>query len=324
MGIRMSGQKAKVVVIGSTYVDMAIRCDNFPLSGQTVGGAGFSCSVTGPGPNQAVQAALCGCQVSLISKVGKDVFGDMIRRNLAQFDVNTDFVYIAEAKNTGVSVTTVNNTGENTCCISDGANRALRAGDITTEKVEQLIRDADVCLLNGQLPKDVLGAAIRTANLRSTKVILDPALGTEENQRHSTDFPVDYYLANTLIPDFNEAAELACSQANNMHAVKLVGMDLLARGVAEVVMKLGARGALVIDRNGTEHISPFNVNFVDHAGCSDAFAGALAACSAVGDDIRDAVRFASAAGALACSKFGAQEALPQKNEIIELLQKQSD
>ena len=138
----MSEQKAKVVVIGSAYIDMAIRCDDFPLPGQTVAGMGFECSVTGPGPNQAVQAALCGCQVGLISKVGKDAFGDMIKQNLARFDVNTDFVYTAPAKNTGIFVTTVNNTGENTCCISAGANRALRVGDINTEEVEQLIRDA--------------------------------------------------------------------------------------------------------------------------------------------------------------------------------------
>ena len=320
----MSGQKAKIVVIGSTCVDMAIRCDDFPAPGQTVAGAGFLCSVTGSGPNQSVQACLCGCQVSLISKVGKDVFGDMIRRNLAQFDINTDFVYTAEARNTGISVTTVNNSGENTGYISAGANRALRARDIATEQVEKLIKDANVCLVNGELPKEVVSAAIRIANLQGTKVILDPALGDEKAQRQSTDFPADYYSADILMPDFAEAAELAHSRTNNMHTAKIVGMDLVARGVTEVVIKLGARGALVIDRNGADHISPFNINFADHSGCSDAFAGALAACCAVGDNIRDAVRFASAAGALACSKFGAQESLPKKNEIIELLQKQSD
>ena len=150
----MSEQKAKVVVVGSAYVDMAIRCDDFPLPGQTVAGAGFSCSVTGPGPNQAVQAALCGCQVSLISKVGKDAFGDMIRESLARLDINTDFVYTAPAKNTGIFVTTVNNSGENTCCISAGANRALQAGSIATENIEHLLIGADVCLINGELPKE--------------------------------------------------------------------------------------------------------------------------------------------------------------------------
>jgi len=89
-------------------------------------------------------------------------------------------------------------------------------------------------------------------------------------------------------------------------------------------MKMGKRGAVIIDRDGTEHVPAFDVRFVDHAGCGDAFDGALAACCAVGDDIRKAVRFASAAGALACSKFGIQEALPKKEEILELLQQLPD
>ncbi|NIA17422.1 MAG: hypothetical protein GWO86_03640 [Planctomycetes bacterium] len=320
----MSVRKAKVVVIGSAYIDMAIRCDDFPLPGQTAAGTGFSYSITGSGPNQAIQAALCGCQVALVSKVGKDSFGDMIRQNLAQFSVDTNFIYTAQAKNTGVSMTTVNSAGENVCCVSVGANNALIADDITTERLEQLIRDADICLINGELPKETVCAAIRSASLNNTKVILDPALDSESIRRQGYDFPMDYYSADVLIPDFVEAAELAQSQTNNMHAAKLLGMDIIARGVTEVVVKLGRRGAIVIDRNGAEGIEPFEVNFVDHAGCSDAFAGALAASCAVGDDIRTAVRFASAAGALACSKFGAQDSLPRKDEIIELLQKQSD
>ncbi|NIA17342.1 MAG: hypothetical protein GWO86_03240 [Planctomycetes bacterium] len=320
----MSVRKAKVVVIGSAYIDMAIRCDDFPLPGQTAEGTGFSYSITGSGPNQAIQAALCGCQVAVVGKVGKDAFGDMIKQNLAQFDVNTNFIYTAQAKNTGVSLTTVNNAGENTCCVSVGANKALVADDIAAETVEQLIGDADICLINGELPKEAVSAAIRSASLNNTKVILDPALGSESVQRQEYDFPMDYYSANILIPDFAEAAELAQRQTNNIHAAKLLGMDILARGVAEVVVKLGRRGAVVIDRSGAEDIKPFEVSFVDHDGCSDAFAGALAASCAVGDDIRTAVRFASAAGALACSKFGAQESLPRKDEIIELLQKQSD
>ena len=76
----------------------------------------------------------------------------------------------------------------------------------------------------------------------------------------------------------------------------------------------------MVDREGTSHIPAFEVKFVDHSGCGDAFDGALAASCAVGDEIRKAVKFASAAGALACTKFGAQEALPKKEEILELLQ----
>ncbi len=85
---------------------------------------------------------------------------------------------------------------------------------------------------------------------------------------------------------------------------------------------MGRRGSLVVDRNGADHIPAFEVELVDQTCRGDAFAGALAAYCAVDDDVREAVKFASAAGALACTKFGSIEALPTKAEIIELLQKE--
>ena len=103
---------------------------------------------------------------------------------------------------------------------------------------------------------------------------------------------------------------------------KLIGSDLVARGVESAVVTMGKRGCMVVDRAGADHISAFEVELVDQTGRGDAFAGALAAYCAVKDDVREAVKFARAAGALACTKFGALEAMPKKEEIIELLQKQ--
>jgi sugar/nucleoside kinase (ribokinase family) len=97
----------KVVVVGGTYVDMAIKCRQIPLPGRSVAGSALSCTTTGPGPNQAMEAALCGCEVYLISKVGGDTFAQMAKETLVDFNVNTDLVYSAEAKNTGVIVTLV-------------------------------------------------------------------------------------------------------------------------------------------------------------------------------------------------------------------------
>jgi ribokinase len=102
----------------------------------------------------------------------------------------------------------------------------------------------------------------------------------------------------------------------------MVGSDLVARGAGAAVITMGKRGCLVVDRNAADHIPAYSIELVDHTGTGDAFAGALAASLAVGDDLRKAVRFASAAGALACTKFGSIDALPTKAEIIELMQKQ--
>ena len=316
----MPGRIPKVAVVGGTYVDMVIRCGQVPSPGQSVTGSAIFYTATGPGPNQAAEAALCGCQVHLISKVGGDPFAQMVKADLAEFDINTDFVYTAEAKNTGVVVTLVNAEGENTDLTYTGANSALRPQDI--DAAEQIISEADVCLIHSQLPQDTVAAAIRYAKVHGTKVILNPARPMEQPGRQDSALPIDYFSADILIPNLYEAADITNHSAVSIRTAKLVGSDLVARGANCAVITMGKRGCMVVDRDGADHIPAFEVELVDQTGRGDAFAGALAAYCAVKDDVREAVKFASAAGALACTKFGLIEALPTKAEIIELLQKE--
>ena len=323
----MAADRPIVAVIGSVYVDMAIRCVDFPATGQVMAGSGFSYTAAGAGLNQAIQAALCGCEVYLVGKVGKDIFGRMIRSNLANFGINTKFIFEAEAKNTGVSVSFVSSSGANRTVISEGANKALQGIDIRGEEFEALLSSAKVCLINGGLPGEFVCSAIRAAKLAKTKVILDPALPKEQFEDQSGKLPLDYYTADILVPNFVEAAELSAGPLatgnHHIHTAKLAGSDLIARGVGCVVIKLGRRGALVVDREGTTHIPPFEIKAVDRTGCGDAFDGALAASCAAGEKITNAVKFASAAGAIACTRFGGAEVLPKKEEILELLQEWS-
>jgi ribokinase len=314
------GRSPKVAVIGGTYVDMAIRCSQIPVPGQKVTGSALSYTTTGPGPNQAVEAALCDCDVHLISKVGGDPFAEMARNSLTEYKVNTDFVYTAEAKNTGLVVTVVNAAGENASCYYPGANSALQSLDIT--EAEQTISEADVCLIHGQLPQEAIVSAIRCAELYGVKVILNPAKPLDHQDKTTCDLPIEYFKADILIPNLFEAADITEQSAANIRTAKLMGSDLVARGVNHAIITMGRRGCMVVDRNGADHIAAFEIELVDQAGRGDAFAGALAAYCAVEDDIRAAAKFASAAGALACTKFGSIEALPTKADIIELLQKE--
>ncbi len=315
----MSARNPKVVVIGGTYVDMAIRCGQIPSPGQSVTGSALSYTAAGPGPNQAVEAALCGCEVHLISKVGGDPFAQMVRESLAEFDVNAEHVSTAEAKNTGVLVTLVNAEGENAGCFCAGANSALQPLDITA--AEHVISEADVCLIHGRLPQEAIVSALRCAELYGVKVILNPAKPLEQPSQKSCDLPIDYFSADLLIPNLYEAADITEQSGANIRTAKLIGSDLVARGVNYVVITMGKRGCMVVDRNNADHVPAFEIEPVDNTGRGDAFAGALAAYYAVKHDVKGAVQFASAAGALACTKFGTLEALPAKADIIELLQK---
>jgi len=315
----MSERIPKVVVIGGAYVDLAFRCSSVPAPGQAVSGSALSCAVAGPGPIEAVQAALCRCEVYLVSKVGGDAFAQMALKSLAEYKVNTEYVFFAEAKSTGVTVTLVNSEGENASCHYVGANSALQPADIET--AEECIAESDVCLIHGCLPQEAIVAALRCAELHGTPVILNPARPLEQAGQHSTDLPPEYFSANVLIPNLGEAAEIT-DQSAGIRVAKSIGADLVARGARCAVITMGRRGCVVVDRSGADHVPAFGVDLVDKTGSGDAFAGALAAYCAVKHDLREAVKFASAAGALVCTKFGVIEALPTKAEIIQLLQRE--
>jgi ribokinase len=321
----MFGNKPKVVVVGSVYVDIAVKCAQVPLAGQTSAGTALSAAATGPGVNQAVEAALCGCDVHLISKVGNCPFGAMIKAVIEQYDVNSKHIFTAQAKNTGVMLTLVNTAGENACIRYEGANSALVGADV--ESAENVFADAKVCLIHAQLPREAVSKAIATAKLYGVKVILDPAgaielSGGEADKTGAQGLPPEYFSADILIPNLYEAGLISERSSANIRTAKLVGSDLVARGAGAAVITMGRRGCMVVDRDSADHIPAYHIELVDHTGTGDAFAGALAASMAVGDDLRKAVKFASAAGALACTKFGSVDAMPTKEEIIELMQKQ--
>jgi ribokinase len=256
----------------------------------------------------------------LISKIGGDAFGATITDDLFDLGVNTDFIFIADAMNTGTIVTLVDQQGEDATCQCHGANNALHAGEI--EQAEQVIAAATVCLIHGQLPQDAIRTALRLAEIHRTKVILTPVRPIEQNTQPHQDLPIEYFSAEILIANLQEAADIS-GQSADVRTAKLIGSDLVARGVHYAIITLGKRGCLLIDRHGADQISAFHIDLEDDSGCKDAFAGALAAYCAVKDnDMKTAVEFASAAGALACTKFGALDSMPSKAEIIQLLQQE--
>jgi ribokinase len=316
----MTERSPKVVVIGGTYIDLAIRCAQIPAPGQQLGGSALSCAVAGPGPLQAVQAALCHADVSLISKIGGDTFAQMALKSLAEYKVDTEYVFFAEAKSTGVIVTLVNAEGENAACHYTGANNALQPADI--ELAEERIAQAKVCLIHGCLPQEAIVAAIHCANLHRVPVILNPARPIEQTDRLGVDLPSEYFSADCLVCNLTSAAEIADQSGGDIRTAKLIGSDLVARGAHCAILTMGPRGCVVVDRTGADHIPAFDVDVVDRTGSGEAFAGALAAYCAAKYDLREAVKFASAAGALVCTKFGALEALPTEADIIQLLQRE--
>jgi len=216
----MAGRIPKIVVIGPTYVDMVIKCRQFPAPGETVDGFGASCVPTGSGPNRAVEAALCNCDVALISKVGEDPFGEMAKANLRRYRINTELIYTASAMSTGVIMTMVDELGENSSCMS---------AELACASAESVIGAADVCLICGELPESTVVTAIRTARLHQTRIILE----TPPHDHHiekvaKLNWPTEYYTVDVLIPNFHKlvpGAELGAATAGEL---KLIASELVA------------------------------------------------------------------------------------------------
>ncbi len=321
----MAGRNPKVVIVGPAYIDMAVRCESFPSQGDTVEGSGFSCAPAGSGLNRAVQCALCDCESHLVSKVGDDSLGEMIIENLRSRSVGSEFVYTAQAISTGVMVTIVDSIGKNTSFYCAGTNKALNPDEINYAAAEQLLSSADVCMICGNLPLDTIKSAIRTAKLYNTRVILEASLKIDESgSMDGINCPKEYYLVDVFVPDVKTGINLIDIGAGEVHKLKMIGSELVAGGIECVVIKLGARGAFVVDRRQTLEVPGFEVDIVDKSACGDAFSGALAASVGAGDDMERAVNFANAAGAVACTRFGLQESLPAKQDILQLLMNRPD
>jgi ribokinase len=321
----MAERIPKVLVIGPAYVDMAMKCETFPHPGRTVEGSGFSCVPTGAGVNEAIQAALCGCEVWLLARIGEDAFGGMVRQTLNRHHVCTDLVYMTQAISTGIILTLVNGHGENRSCRSAGANRVLGRDEIEYAAAEQIIGGSDVCLISDNTPAAAAVAAIRTAQLHKTRVVLEARLPSVDREAlHNIDWPVDYYNAEMIILRFDNVVCGSELGSGGEGELKFIGTELVACGAKCVVISMGWHGALVIDRQGHRRIPGIMLDVVDQTGCESAFAGALAACFSCGDNPDKAVKFAVAAETLARSRFGLHDALPKKEDILMLLQEQPD
>lgn len=315
----------KIIVIGPAYVDMAIKCEEHPSPGKDAEGSGFTCVPAGVGVNTSIQLALCGCETFLLARVGQDCFGDMIRQCLRRYNVYTDLVYSTNAMSTGIIVTLVDGKGENRSCRSCGANRVLGRDEIEYVAAEQLIGSADAIFLDNTIPVDAAVSAIRTAQIHKARVIFSAKLPRiERGVIHSLDWPVEFYNADVIelrFKGFRCSAELGAGGEGDL---KFIGTELVAKGAHCVVISLGWNGALVIDRQGPRHVPGIAGEVIDLAGCDAAFTGALTACLGTGDEPERAVRFAVAAESLARSRFGLQDALPKKEDILTVLQSQPD
>jgi len=300
--------EGSVCVLGSINMDLVVRTPRLPEAGETILGGPFLTSPGGKGANQAVAAARMGTAVAMIGCVGADAYGAQMCDVLAGEGVDVSNIRQRADAATGVALITVDDAhGENTIVVAGGANLILEPADVIGARAA--IETADVLLMQLEIPVETVAHGIGIARGAGVRILLNAAPAAK--------LPDDLLAgADVLIVNRGEATLLAGADVKDDPAE--IAARLAATGAAAVVITLGAEGALLCDGSGVRRIPTAKVEPVDTVGAGDAFAGALAAALARGAELDEAVRLASAAGALATTRRGAIPSLPRAGEVERL------
>jgi len=309
-------QSPLILVVGSINMDLVIRGPHMPSPGETVLGSGFKTCPGGKGANQAVAVARLGGRCAMIGCVGQDAFGDQLLAGLRGEGVDCGAVCRTPDAPTGVAMILVDSQGENAIVVASGANHRVSPDDNVLSN-QELFESADVVVLQLELPLPTVRAAVELARRNSCKVILDPAPAPRV-------MPDKLCQVDILTPNVVECETITGKRAGMEDRVdKGIALDLLDLGASAAVLKLGPRGSLVVTSDSHFYtVPPYRVPVQDTTGAGDAFTGALAVAVSRGWNLHKAARFANAAGALACTRIGAQSAMPTADEVRMLMEDQ--
>jgi ribokinase len=307
-------QIPRIVVVGSVNTDMVVKGWRLPAPGETVTGGQFVMAAGGKGANQAVAAARLGAEVTLVAKVGQDLFGQQAIDDYRREGILTDCILRDAERHTGVALILVDQSGENLISVASGANHALTPQEIAP--MAERICSAEVLMLQLEIPIDTVCRAAQMAAEAGVPVILDPAPAAplpDGLLRH-----VMY-----LTPNESEAERLTGIAVGDEASARRAAKQLLAAGARHVIVTLGAKGALLAGPDRTVLIPSESVDAVDTTAAGDAFNGGLAWALGCGMELEQAVRRACLVGALSATRLGAQPSLPTKDELDRFIERVS-
>ncbi|AZI43279.1 ribokinase [Deinococcus psychrotolerans] len=288
-----------VLVVGSANTDILVRVRRAPLPGETVLGGDAEVQAGGKGANQAVAAARAGAATAFCGAVGGDTFASVPREALRSAGV--DLQHLRELTvPSGIALITISDDGENSITVASGANARLSPEDLPAD-----FSNFNHLLMQQEIPPQTVLAAAQKAKQSGVQVLLNAAPSHEFSNNL-------WPLLDYLIVNEHELAQLAGTAEGQEESA---ARSLLERGVGAVIVTLGGRGSLAITPAGLFRQAAHKVVVVDTTGAGDTFCGVLAAWLCGGSDLPEALKAAGVAGALACTKLGAQAAMPTRSEI---------
>ncbi len=296
----------KIIVIGSTNVDMVVKTDRHPLPGETRLGGIFFMNAGGKGANQAVAAARMGANVTFVTKVGSDIFGQQSIEGFRKENIDTNFVFVDDSSATGTALIVVNNEGENSIVVAPGANAQLLPADI--DKIDAF-NEAGIILIQLEIPLETISAVVKKAKATNQRLIINPAPA----QKLSEDLLKGLFL---ITPNETEASLLTdITVEDDATAAEAAGI-LLGRGVKNVIITLGKKGAYFQNDSLSLRIDAPAVTAIDTTAAGDTFSGALSVALTEKMSWEEAIKFSVAAASISVTRLGAQASIPYRSEIL--------
>lgn len=299
-------QQRKILVVGSSNTDMVIKTEHLPRPGETVLGGTFFMNPGGKGANQAVAIARLGGYVSFICKTGSDIFGHQSQQLFEEEGIETSYIFSDSKNPSGVALITVDAHAENCIVVASGANAALLPSDLAS--AVEAIEEADLVLMQLEIPMDTVEYVAEAAYRKGKKVILNPAPAQALS-------PSLLRHLSIITPNEMEAEMISGIRITDENSAREAARAIVGMGVECVIITLGAKGALIHCDGADEFIPALRVEAVDTTAAGDVFNGALTVALAEERSLAEAVRFACKASAISVTRVGAQSSAPYRIEV---------
>lgn len=300
----------KIVVVGSSNVDLIMKMERIPRKGETVTGADFFQVYGGKGANQAVAAARAGGNVAFVTCVGEDAYTPQMVRNYENENIDTRFVFQENGVASGYALIMIGGDGDNCISVAPGANNML-----IPEKIDEALPvfdEAGMIVMQYEIPEVTIKYVIDLANRKKIPVLWNCAPARAFDSLYIPKI-------NILVLNEVEAGFLAGIPVENETDAENAAQKLVDSGVEKVIITLGSKGAFVVTKTEKVMVPAFEVKAVDTTAAGDTFCGAFAVALVEGKSLKDSLQFASAAAAISVTRMGAQPSAPTRGEIDKFL-----
>lgn len=296
----------KILVIGSSNMDLVVQVPRCPAAGETLFGSSFTTNYGGKGANQAVAVARIGSGVTFMTKLGNDTFGQQMRQHFSEEGMDLTHILTDAESPTGTALITVEDKGENRIIVVPGANARLTENDVESLSAE--INSCRFVLTQLEIPLPTVLHIAEMTSAAGKQLILNPAPARP--------------LPNSLLqkvflitPNETEAEILTGIRVSDAESARRAALWFREKGVQQIVITMGSQGAFVFTDDFQGMVPAYKVKAIDTTAAGDVFNGALTVALSEGKTTADAARFGCAASALAVMRPGAQSSIPTRTEI---------